>query len=81
MASFGFITILVNIIKIIGISIFIKNGIYLTEFVLFLIPLYFIIIAGPVLSARFRIPIEPIMIIFFIYGMNYIKDKLYLKNK
>ena len=79
MASFGFITVLFNIIKIVGISIFIKHKIYLTEFVLILIPLYFIIIAGPVLSARFRMPIEPIMIIFFIYGINYIKEKFFHK--
>ena len=79
MASFGFITVLLNIIKIIGISIFIKHKIYFDEFVLLLIPLYFIIIAGPVLSARFRIPIEPIMIIFFIYGINYIKENFFHK--
>jgi len=74
MVVFGFFTVLFNIIKFIGIIIFIKKRKYLDElFVLLLVTLYFIIIAGPVLSARFRIPIEPVLIIYFISGMSSIK--------
>jgi hypothetical protein len=42
---------------------------------LFIVVMYFIVITGPIIGVKYRLPIEPIMTIFVAYAINVIKLK------
>jgi hypothetical protein len=36
---------------------------------------YFVLITGPIIGSKYRLPIEPIMTVFIAYAISYILDK------